>query len=257
MKGFIALLRKEVKEELRTNKVLSVVAMFLFLGLFAPVLARYLPEFLLDALSGTEGVVVEMPDPVSNDALLRYASNISQLGVFITVLISMGAFTKEIESGTASLILSKPVSRMAFITSKIVARGFNLLCGLFLGSLVCFVTTYLLFEDVYILGFVGQMALMLMYLLFCLVVTLFFSSFGKHQLAAGGASLIVIIVLSLPFYSFVPKIGKFFPGGLLSWGNQLVLSQTGYSGWVTMIVTLLLLVLLVYGSWLNMRRKEL
>ena len=254
MRGFGALLRKEIKEQFRTNKIIIFAVVFLFFGLSSPVMTKYLPE-ILNSLSETGGLVIEMPEPASSDALVSYASNISQFGVLMAVLLAMGAIAKEIESGTAALLLSKPVSRLSFIIAKLVAQGLNILLGLLLGGLACWGYTLIFFGNAGALGFLQQMLLMLLFLLFCLSVTLYFSSLLKNQIAAGGLAIAVIIVISI--LSGLPKVVHFLPGGLISWGNQLVLGTSGDAEWGALATTLALIVLGVYGSWLNLRRKEL
>ncbi|MCL2706862.1 MAG: ABC transporter permease [Dehalococcoidia bacterium] len=254
MKGFGVLLRKEIKEQFRTNKVIIVAAVFLIFGLLSPVMTKYLPE-IINSMSGTDGIIFEMSDPVSNDAILSYASNIAQFGVLMAVLLAMGAITKEIGSGTAALLLSKPVSRLSFIVAKLTAEWLNMLLGLLLSGLACCIYTLLLFNDVSVMGFVYQMLLMAVYFAFCLVITIFFSSLMKSQIAAGGLAMAVIIIVSL--LSILPRVGHFLPGELINWGNQLVLGTAGNVAWGALAVVAGLIVLGVYGAWLSLRRKEL
>ncbi|MCL2140659.1 MAG: ABC transporter permease subunit [Dehalococcoidia bacterium] len=101
MMGLAVLLRKEIKEQFRTNKVIIVAIVFLLFALMSPAMIKYLPD-LMNALPETEGIVIDMPPAVSGDALVSYASNISQFGVLIAILVAMGAIAKEIESGTAA-----------------------------------------------------------------------------------------------------------------------------------------------------------
>jgi ABC-2 type transport system permease protein len=254
MRGFGTLLRKEIKEQFRTNKVIIVAIVFLFFGLLNPVMTKYLLD-IINALSGTGSLIIEMTEPVSSDAILSYASNIAQFGVLMAVLLTMGAIAKEIESGTAAIVLSKPVSRLSFILAKLAAEGLNLLLGLLLGGLACWWCTLILFGDVSTLGFVYQILLMALFLTFCLAITLFFSSLMKNQLAAGGLAITTIIVISI--LSSLPKAEHFLPGGLISWGNQLVLGNASSVEWGVLVLSPALIALCVYGAWLNLRRKEL
>jgi len=254
MIGFWVLLRKEIKEQFCTKKIIIVAIVFLIFGMLSPVMIKYLPE-IINSMSDTGGLVIEMPDPVSNDAIVSYASNISQFGVLMAVLLAMGAIAKEIENGTAAILLSKPVSRLSFIVAKLVSEWLNILLGLLLGSLVCLGYTYILWGDANALGFTSQMLLMTVFLAFCLSVTLFFSSLVKSQIAAGGLAITVILITSM--LSAVPKVVHFLPGGLISWGNQLVLGTPGGAEWGALAISVGLVALGVYGAWLNLRRKEL
>ena len=253
MSGFWVLLRKEFREQFKTSKVVIVAAIFLFFGLGTPLLTKYTPE-LIKAV-GTGGITIEMPTPTSGDSLTEYTSTMSQFGVLMAVLLAMGAIAKEVETGTAAMVLSKPVGRLAFILAKLKAEGFTFLVALILGGLACWGYTVILFGDVNALGFLYQNLLLGLFFAICLAVTLFFSSLMKSQLAAGGLALALIIFLSA--ISSLPWVGHYLPGALIDWGNRLVLKMSGASEWGAVGATALLIGLSVYFTWLSLRKKEL
>lgn len=253
MSGFWVLLRKELKEQFKTSKVIIVVAVFLFFGLGTPILTKYTPELIKAA--GAGGITIEMPTPTSADSLVGYTSNMVQFGVLVAVLVAMGAIAKEIETGTAAIVLSKPVGRLAFIIAKLKAECFTFLLALVLGGLACWGYTSILFGDANALGFLYQNLLFGLFIVFCLGVTLYFSSLMKSQLAAGGLALALIIFLSA--ISNLPWIGRYLPGQLINWGNRLVLQAPGPSGWPAVISVFLIAGLSVYLTWISLKKKEL
>ena len=184
MSGFWVLLRKEFREQFKTSRILIVAAVFLFFGLSTPVLTKYLPE-IIKLMPSTGDVIIQMPTPTSADSLTGYTSNMAQFGVLMAVLVAMGAIAKEVETGTAAMVLSKPVGRLAFILAKLKAEGFTFLVALLLGGLACWGYTRILFGDANALGFLYQNLLLGLFFAVCLGVTLFFSSLMKNQLAAG------------------------------------------------------------------------
>jgi ABC-2 type transport system permease protein len=179
----------------------------------------------------------------------------SQFGVLMAVLLAMGAIAKEVETGTAAMVLSKPVGRLAFILAKLKAEGFTFLVALILGGLACWGYTVLLFGDANALGFLYQNLLLGLFFTLCLGVTLFFSSLMKSQLAAGGLALAFIIFLSA--ISGLPWVGRYLPGALINWGNRLVLKTPGASEWGAVVMAALLVGLSIYFTWLSLRKKEL
>ena len=253
MSGFWVLLRKELREQFKTGKVIIVAAVFLFFGLGTPLLTKYTPE-LIESL-GTGGITIEMPTPTSSDSLVEYAGTMAQFGVLMAVLVGMGAIAKEVETGTAAMVLSKPVGRLAFILAKLKAEGFTFMAALILGGLACWGYTVILFGDANVIGFLYQNLLLGLFFTVCLGITLFFSSLMKSQLAAGGLSLAIIIFLSA--ISGLPWVGRFLPGALINWGNRLVLKIPGASEWGAVAVAAGLIGLSVYLTWLNLRKKEL
>jgi ABC-2 type transport system permease protein len=253
MSDFRVLLRKEFKEQFRTSKVVIVAAVFLFFGLGTPVLTKYTPE-LIKSL-GTGGITIEMPPPTSSDSLVKYVSTMSEFGVLMAVLLAMGAIAREIETGTAAMVLSKPVGRLAFILAKLKAEGFTFLVSLLLGGLACWGYTLILFGNANALGFLYQNLLLGLFFALCLGITLFFSSLMKSQLAAGGLALALIIFLSA--ISGLPWVGRYLPGALIDWGNRLVLNTPGEAEWGAVVVVALMVGLSVYFTWLSLRKKEL
>ena len=108
------LFRKEMKEHLRTFRLLAVVGVLGVFGLATPVLLAYLPEIL--ALSGDTGAMpIEFPDFTAADAVKSYLDTVGQIGLLTTILVAMGTIAQERERGTAALVLSKPVGTGAFV----------------------------------------------------------------------------------------------------------------------------------------------
>ena len=60
MSGFGVLLKKELKEQLRTYRLLIVAAVFLLFGLGTPLLIKYTPQLI--EMAG-EDLIIEMPPP--------------------------------------------------------------------------------------------------------------------------------------------------------------------------------------------------
>jgi ABC-2 type transport system permease protein len=90
--------------------------------------------------------------------------------------------------------------------------------------------------------------------MFCLAVTVLFSSLFKSSLAAGGISIAIIITQAL--FSGLPAIGDYLPGKLLSWGTNL-LSGTGESYWWALVITLVLIGLCLYLAQRVLKTKEI
>ena len=61
--GLGVLLRKELREQLRTNRFIAVVAVFVLFGILGPLTDRYMKE-LIDAIgSQSGGFSIEVPPP--------------------------------------------------------------------------------------------------------------------------------------------------------------------------------------------------
>lgn len=252
MNGFIPLVKKEIKEQLRTYKVLIVGGIFLLFGITTPLLLKYMPELL--EFAGSEGMEIIIPPPTAAQSLTEYAGTVGQIGVLIAVLMAMGSIANELRNGTAIITLSKPVSRASFVIAKLVAVSLTFIVSLIVASSVCYVYTVLLIENSYLTGFIFQNVLLIVFFIFCIALTLVFSSLFTSSLAAGGLAIAVII--SQAGLSAIPGIGEYFPGKLLSWGNQLIARQDA-TNWWALIITVIVIILSVYFSQKILNKKDL
>jgi ABC-2 type transport system permease protein len=243
MRGFTPLLKKEITEQLRTYKLLIVGAIFVLFGIATPLMLKYLPEIL--ELAGGQGLEITIPPPTSAQSLTEYADTIGQLGVLLAVLMAMGSIANERKNGTAVITLSKPVSRAAFVNAKFAAAGMTFLVSLIVASAFCYGYTVWLINKADLAAFVGQNLLIGLFLVFCLAVTLLFSSLFRSSLAAGGISLGILIAQA--GLSTIRRVGDVFPGKLLNWGNVLLMGG-GESYWASLGITVALTVLCLFLS---------
>jgi len=250
MKGLMPLLKKEITEQLKTYRFLVLVCVFLLFGISTPLMLKYLPELM--KIAG-EGMEINFPPPTALEALVSYAGNISQIGIFVIVLVAMGGIANELQRGTALMILSKPVSRTAFVTAKLLAMSFTSLSALVLSSLVCFGYTVWLIGGADASDFIGLNLLLGVFIVFSIATTLLFSSMFRSSLAAGGIALGVLIGQAI--LSALPYIGKYMPGQLLGWGNQILTSGDAY--WWSLLVTVALIALFVYLAQHTLGRKDI
>ena len=253
MSGLIPLFKKELKEQWKTYKTLIVAIAFAFFGISTPLILAYLPQII--EMSGQGGdIPVVMPDPTPLMSMQEFGQTMLQVGVLIFILIAMGAISGERDKGTAMLTLSKPVSRGAFVMSKYLALGLLVLVSMLLGAGLCYWYTVMLIGDFSFMPFLGSTLLMSLFLLLCLAVTLFFSSFFKSSLAAGGTALVILIAQGLA--TQLPWIGQYLPGNLSSWSTRL-LSASSDPAWGALAVSIAIIGLCLYFARIRLERKEL
>jgi ABC-2 type transport system permease protein len=251
MTGLGTLLKKELKEQVKTYRLLIVGGIFLLFGLTTPLLLKFLPQIV--ELSGQQ-VPIEIPPPTALQSLAEYAGTISQVGVLVAVLIAMGSIANELRSGTAVITLSKPVTRAAFVNAKLIAMSGTFLVSMIAASLVCFGYTVLLIGDADFVPFLWLNLLMGLFLVFCLAVTVLFSSLFKNSLAAGGIALGVLVGQAI--LSAQPVIGDYFPGKLLNWGVAL-LSGGSNAYWWALGITVATVIFCLYFAQRALKTKEI
>ena len=231
---FLAMLRKELVEQWRSRRLVAVAAVFLFLGFLSPLGAKLLPD-LMKSLGDTGGIVIEFPTPTAQDGLLQHIKNTSQIGVFLAILVTMGALAREKERGTAAMILSKPASRASFLLSKFVALTLVFSLCLALAGLACCYYTIVLFKGIGEARFIEMNLLLALFIEFYLAVTLLGSTIARSQGLAGGLGLGAVFVVAI--LGALPRIGDYMPTALLNWARKLI-AGTAEPAWGAVAVSL-------------------
>jgi len=220
---WIAML-KELRQAWRTKRVLSVWAVFLIFGMISPLLAKFTPE-ILGSLEGAEMFAELIPKPTAFDAMSQYIKNITQFGFLLAVLLGMGAVVGEKERGVAAMILSKPMARGTFITSKFSAQGLIYLAGFILAGIGAYYYTLVLFGTPEFTSFILLNLLLWLWLMPFVGLSLLGSTLGKSTVAAGGIGVLLSVALML--VGSLPQITPLLPGGLVGWATQAGQQSSG------------------------------
>jgi ABC-2 type transport system permease protein len=239
---FGASLVKELRYQWRTKRVLIVCAIFLVFGMVSPLLAKLTPA-LLNSLEGVEQFAELIPEPSINDAVGQYVKNITQFGLILAILLGMGAIAGEKEKGTAAMVLSKPLPRPTFVTSKFIAQGVVYLLAFALAGVAAYYYTLFLFGALDAAAFVFGTFLLWLWLMVFAAATLLSSAIARSTGVAAGiaAGLTVLLLLA----GSIPNLGALAPSGLVSWAGQLALGGDAApnAGAIAMSVVLVLLAL--------------
>jgi ABC-2 type transport system permease protein len=251
--GLGPMLRKELLEQWRTRRVLVVAVVFSALGIGSPLLARYTPE-LVKALAGDQFQIV-VPPPTAADAVSQFLKNLGQAGVLTAILLAMGSVAVEKERGTAALLLTKPLSRAAFLLAKLLAIGTTLLIGLIVAAVGGYAYTAILFEAVPLAGWTAMAGLLLLGLVAYASLTFLGSALSRSSLAAAALGIGAMILLAI--VSVLPGIGPYTPGGLNAPGAALALGKDPGAVIGPLLVNLAGLAGVFAAAWLSFRRQEL
>ncbi len=252
MSLFIAF-RKEWLELIRSYRLLVVAIVLVFFGLTSPLLAKLTPEIVTLIPGGAE-ISKVIPAPTVWDAIAQYVKNMGQFSIILALLLTMGAIAQEKDKGTAAMMLVKPLPRGAFLSAKFAALATMFAVTLVAAGIACYYYTLLLFEAMDILHWLVLNALLIVYVLVFVALTLFCSTITKSQAAAGGAALGLMIFLGL--VGAIPGLGKYLPGELITWGTRLMHGDTTAS-WTAFAVSSGLIVVPLLAAWLIFKNQEL
>ena len=248
MKGFGALIKKELLEQRRTWRLLGLAAFFSALAILITVIP-FLITIFTDA---------ERDKELARDLLEVYGNTMATVGALVAIVIGMGVLANERASGTAGMTLSKPVSVAAFVSARFAGMASSIYLGFAAGSLVMFVLTTILISYYDVATFVIFMSIIGFYLVYISSLTFFWSGMFSRQMLAGGIAL-VLFIIQIPLTA-IPKTQEYWPVNLLDWATNI--SNIHDSGryndnWQTFPIALACVALFVVGAWAVFRRKEL
>ena len=205
-RGFANLLRKENGEWWHTRRwwLQSLLWLLIINGILAvgiwvvPIVA---PE---EAVETTEnlGIFIQL---------------MSLFPMFAVIVITQGAVIGEKQSGTAAWIMSAPVSRSAFILAKLVANAVGFFVTIILvQGLVAYVQLSLSDgSPLPLVPYLAMLALLSLYLLFYLALTLMLGTFFDTRGPVLGIAIAVAIGSMLGvgnfFAGFLPEIVVLLP----------------------------------------------
>jgi len=248
---FFVLLGKELREQVKSHRLLILGLVFVFFGLSSPLLARFAPE-IVRSLGTDQGITIVLPEPTAADAVAQFVKNVSQIALFVLVFLTMGSVVTEKERGTAAFVLVKPASRGSFLAAKLLTLW---LCGTgaFALSAVCaYGYTAVLFPPPTAASFALACALLLLHILTFVTTTFFFSTVARSQVVAGVLSFLVWILLAS--LGGLGVLSEFLPGRLLSASVEVGLGAP--LSWEPLAGSVTIFVLSLSGAILTFRRWE-
>jgi len=243
MPGLSVLLAMEIREGWRTRRTPVVIALFAVLGMAAPLLARLTPEIV--AASGGAAMAAAIPSPTAADAVGQFLKLTGQLGAFVAVLIAMGAVAGDRERGTAALVLTKPVSRGAYLAAKLIALAAVLLAASAAAGAAAAAYTAALFTALPVGGTAAAIGLTWVGLLVPASVTFLGSVVGRSPMAAAGVGFAWVVLSGA--VSAVPSLGPGTPGALAGAARSLALGAGGI-GPATLLAPLLASLAIIAGA---------
>lgn len=256
MSGYIAFIGKEIKEQLRTFKVFVWLTVMVLFGIMSPVLAKLMPDIL-----ASMGISVDLGGEAPYlSAYAQFFKNVGQMGFIVLLVMFSGVVASEKSKGTATLMLTKKLSRSAFILSKYTAMTLLWTVGYILAALIHIYYTMYLFPEGNLRGvFPALLSLWLfgeLLLAITLLASVLFNNLYLGMLGAfiGWGMLLVT--------DFIPKVSKQTPL-LLSTHNyalvqmDLSLGQWWRAYWQPAVYACGLVLLLVFAAIQVLKRQEL
>ncbi|MBQ1991835.1 MAG: ABC transporter permease subunit [Clostridia bacterium] len=220
MRALVSFMKKEWLYQLRSSKLVSIGIIFVMLGMLSPAIAKLTPD-LLELLTETQGsssMTITVGEVTALDSWMQFFKNIP-MGLIAFILIESSIFTKEYESGTLVLALTKGLDRYKVVLSKAVTMIFLWTVGYF----VCFGITYVysayFWDNSIVENLMFSVVIWWLFGLLAISLSVLFSTLSKNNIGVligtGG------VILASYFVGMFPKVDKLMPTMLMD-GNSLV-----------------------------------
>lgn len=233
MKALLALTNKEIMEHTRSARLLILGIIFILLGIMNPAIAKLTPwlfELLADSLAES-GVIVTDVSVSAMDSWVQFFKNIP-IGLIGFVLLESNIFTKEYQSGTLILSLTKGLHRFKVVISKVGVLS------LFWSALywLCFAVTY--GYNAYFWDNSVAQNLMLSAICWWLFGIWIISLITLFSTIGNSNTNVLVMTGGVVFLSYlvgmIPKINKFLPT-LLTDGNSLIYGAAEVKSYVASV----------------------
>lgn len=256
MKQWHVLYNKEMLEMWRNYKWLWVPIVFIILGMMNPVSTYYMPQLLV-ANGITEEVVRLLPVPSAAEILAKTLSQYNTLGILILVLSLMGVVASERQSGSVIMVLVKPVTHLSYITAKWAGMVTLTIVSFALGYLATWYYTGVLIGSVPFTQIWESFLVYSLWLLFVITMTLLYSALLNSTGGIAFLSILTVVAFSLST-SLLKRYVKWSPGHLSGQASDIVTMEAGpaMSLWLSLCVTVVIIVLLIYGAAFISKRKR-
>lgn len=254
MRTALVFAHKEVVEILRTWRIFVLPAILLLFAVTGPILAKYTPD-LLAAVAGSQFSGVHLPAPTYFDSYGQWIKSLSQIAIFALVIIYGGIVSSERRSGTAILVLTKPLSRTAFVVVKVAVNAVYLAVLLIFGTFVTWGMTAIVFGEAPDKAVWSSAAVWLVLALVYLCLTTLFSVIIRSAAGASGAGLGLFVVVSIG--AIWKPIADYSPAGLAGRAAALAAGTTADPLLWPIIISLGICVAATGLAAIVFRRQEL
>lgn len=248
----MSLWRLEWLRLVRTRRLVLVVGVYVFFGIFGPVSARYLGE-ILDQFGGE--VTVLVPDPVPADGIQQFNLNAQQVGIVVAVLTAAGALSLDALPEMSVFLRTRVRDPARLLLPRAVVAFVAIAAAYLLGVVVAGYETWALLGPLPW----GQVAigavLGVVYLGFVVALTAAAASRTNSVLAAVGTT--VIALLGLPLLGVIDVVGRWLPSHLVGALDALARGSSASEYLPAVAVTLALTLGLGRAAAAGVRRRQL
>lgn len=227
------LVMRELRQSWRSFRLPAFYLTLLFLAIMDPLTTRYMGE-ILERFA--QGMTIIVPPPSAEQALATFIGDIVEIGLLVVIAITMGSVAGEKVSGVTAFMVTKPVSRRAYISAKLAVLGGAVAGGIATSVLLAWLYTWSLIGPVPGPR-VALAALSIgLYAELIMAATFSASMVLPGTLSAGAAGLGTMVVLGVTGAVLgASGIGPYLPSALMR-NASLLLAGTTEAGAASLLL---------------------
>ena len=224
MKSLVAFIKKEMTEQLRSGRLLLLCILFVLFGIMNPAVAKLTPwlfEVMADSLAGS-GLVVTEVEVSAMDSWVQFFKNVP-MGLIIFIVMESSIFTKEYETGTLVLALTKGLQRYKVVSAKLVVLSIFWTVAYWMCFGITYVYNAYFWDNSIVKNLFFAVTCWWLFGLWVIALVGLFSTLLKANtgvLAGTGC-----IVFGLYLFGLFPKCKEYVPTRLMD-GNSLIYGLT-------------------------------
>ena len=220
MRAFLAFFKKEWMEQIRSSRIVILTILFVMFGIMNPAIAKLTPwlfEVMAESLEES-GMVVTTVEVDAMTSWVQFFKNVP-MALIVFVLMQSSIFTKEYQSGTLVLALTKGLNRYKVVLSKTFVLGLMWTGLYWMHYGITFVYNNYFWDNDVAKNLLFAVICWWIFGLWTISLLVLFStitSANTGALIGTGA-----IVFGLYMLSLLPKLTKYLPTLLMD-GNSLI-----------------------------------
>lgn len=256
MRSLWAFFKKELLESVRSGKLLILGVLFFAFGVMNPAIAKLTPwmmEMMAEELAANGMTVGD----VAVDAMTSWTQFFKNIPMALIAFVFLygSSFTKEYESGTLVLMLTRGLARVKVVFAKAALMLLVWSAGYFL----CFGVTYgynaYYWDNSIAVGLLPAVMNWWLFGVFTVALMVLFSTLSKSSggvlLGTGGSILACYLI------SMIPKAAKYLPTALMNSASLLVGGEEIEDYVMSIVITSLLILAGIALSLPVFNRKQL
>lgn len=220
MRAFLAFIKKEWMEQIRSSRLMILGIVFVLFGIMNPAMAKLTPwlfEVMADSMEES-GMIVTVVEVDAMTSWVQFFKNVP-MALIVFVLMQSSIFTKEYQSGTLVLALTKGLHRYKVVLSKAVVLVTMWTGFYWMHYGITYVYNDYFWDNTIAKNLLFSATCWWIFGLWVIGLMVLFSALANgNSIVMVGTGAIVAISYAA---SLLPKLGKYTPTLLMD-GNSLI-----------------------------------